>query len=94
MKHDNICGDFHFNVDLSSNVKATGFPGIMESFNFVQLVSDPTNNHGHTLDLVFMFGLTIPSLAVVEMGIICVSGFPPCFILFPNLNYLLFTHTP
>lgn len=53
MSHDKILiSDLNFRVDLSSNVKAAESLGIMDSFNFVQLVSGPTHNRGHTLDLV------------------------------------------
>lgn len=41
----------------------------MASVNFVKLVSGPTHNRGHTLDLGFTAGLTVPSLALKETGI-------------------------
>ena len=45
------------------------FLDIMDSFNFAQFVHSPTHNRGHTLDLVFTLGLTIPTLAVEDLGI-------------------------
>lgn len=42
---------------------------VLWTCNFVKLVSGPTHNHGHTLDIVFTLGLTILSLPVEEMGI-------------------------
>lgn len=40
---------------------------IIESFNLNQLVSEPTHNHGHTLDLVFTFRLDIHHVTVQDL---------------------------
>ncbi len=62
-----ICGDFNFHVDESSNVLATDFLNITNSFNFQQHVSGQTHNRGHTLDLVFSLGLRIPSVETLDL---------------------------
>lgn len=62
VNHDKILISCDFNFS-----NQTSEP--LNSFNFAQLVSGPTHNRGHTLHLVFTHGLTIPSLAVEQMGI-------------------------
>ena len=57
-----IIGDFNFHVDDSTSKVATDFLNITESFNFVQHVSGPTHIAGHTLDLVFSYGLIIDNV--------------------------------
>lgn len=51
-----LVGDFNIHVDDESDLFARGFTSIMDSFHFIQHVSGPTHNKGHTLDLVFFFG--------------------------------------
>ncbi len=41
----------------------------MDSFNFAQLVLGPTHRRGHTLDLFFTHGLTVPFLVIDDLGI-------------------------
>lgn len=54
--------EFNIHIDnLSENI-ASSFMNITESFNLIQHVSGPTHNKGHTLDLVFTYGLSIDSL--------------------------------
>ncbi len=64
-----IVGAFNFHVDLSANSCAAEFLCIIDSLNFAQLVSGPTHRRGHTLDLVFTHGLTVPSLVIDDLGI-------------------------
>lgn len=61
--------NFHFNADTQSNAHATEFLGTTDSFNFVQHVTCPTHNCGHTLDLVLTLGLTIASLELEDLGV-------------------------
>lgn len=42
---------------------------LLWTLNFVQFVSGPTHHREHTLDQVFVLGLTIPSLSVKELEI-------------------------
>ena len=58
-----IVGDFNIHFDTLSNSFAQDFLNICNSFNFVQhVVSRPTHNHGHTLDLVLTLDLPLNSL--------------------------------
>ncbi len=47
-----VLGDFNFHVDDSSNLDATKFTDLIESYNIVQHVSVSTHMKGHTLDLL------------------------------------------
>lgn len=60
-----MMGDF-IPFDNSSCPFASQLSFLMESFSFVQHVSGPTHNKGHTLDLVFSLGLNIKGLCVVD----------------------------
>lgn len=42
------------------------FLNVIDSFNLVQFVTDPTHEHGHTLDLVLSCGLQICNLEICE----------------------------
>ena len=46
-----IVGDLNFHVDDSANKDATLFSRILESYNLLQHVKEPTHIKGHTLDL-------------------------------------------
>ena len=52
-----IIGDFNFHIDNATSEFASEFLDITESFNFIQYVSEPPYRTGHTLDLVFSYGL-------------------------------------
>lgn len=43
------------------------FLNIMESFNFIQLVSGPTQNKGHTLNQVFSHGLNTGTICTEDV---------------------------
>ncbi len=47
-----IMGDFNFHVDSPSASPASKFSDILNQFNLVQHVTQPTHTSGHTLDLV------------------------------------------
>ena len=42
------------------------FLSLIDSFNFVQWVSGPTHEHGHTLDLVLSHGLSVFNLVICD----------------------------
>lgn len=47
-----IVGDFNFHVDNSENKDATKFVNLLESFDLIQHVNQPTHARGHVLDLI------------------------------------------
>ena len=47
-----VCGDFNIHVDQVEDVNAARLQQLLQSFGYVQHVSEPTHNAGHTLDLV------------------------------------------
>ena len=49
-----LVGDFNFHIDDQHDVCAKRFIDLIESFNFKQLVNQPTHQCGHTLDLVMV----------------------------------------
>ena len=49
-----LVGDFNFHIDDQNDMSAKRFIDIIESFNFKQLVNQPTHCCGHILDLVFV----------------------------------------
>ena len=54
-----IAGDANLHVDIVTDAIAMGFLQLLHSLDFVQHVTGPTHNHGHTLDLVISKGLSI-----------------------------------
>lgn len=42
------------------------FLNLIDSFNLVQSVSGPTQEHGHTLDLVLSYGLPVLNLEICD----------------------------
>lgn len=71
LNHDKIiiAGDFNLHIDVFSNLHASEFLNLTESFNFVQHVSGPTHNHGHTLDLIFTHGLSLNNLITKDTSV-------------------------
>ncbi len=65
-KYDNvlIVGDFKVHVCCPENPMANYFLYLINSFNLVQSVSGPTQERGHTLDLVLSFGLPVRNLKI------------------------------
>ena len=47
-----MCGDFNVHVDQIGDANAVRLDQLLQSFGYVQHVSGPTHNDGHTLDLV------------------------------------------
>lgn len=68
-----IVGDFNIHVDDSTNSTTKEFLSIMDSFNFVQHVAGPTHTAGHTLDLVFTYGVSLDHLNLNELFLATIS---------------------
>lgn len=59
-----IVGDFIIHVCCPSRPLVKDFLNLIDSFNFVQSVTGPTQEHGHTLDLVLSCGLPVFNIEV------------------------------
>ncbi len=57
-------GVFNVKVSCPSKPLAKDFTDLIDAFNFVQYVSRPTQEHGHTLDLVLSHDLPILNVQV------------------------------
>lgn len=64
-----LVGDFKLHIDDTSNSSASDFLNITESFNLVHPVSGLTQNHGHTLDLVFTLGLDLNNVSMMDLSV-------------------------
>lgn len=63
-----IVGYFNIHVDILSNNTAEEFQSFMDFLNFVQHVCGPTHTAGHTLHLVFTYGITLDYLHIKEVA--------------------------
>ena len=54
-----IVGDFNIHICCEDKPLVKEFLNVIESFNLIQSVSGPTHQHGHTLDLVLSYGLSV-----------------------------------
>lgn len=54
-----ILGDFNIHICCKDDLLAKDFLALMDSFNLLQWVNEPTHVKGHILDLVFTYGLDI-----------------------------------
>lgn len=63
-----ILGDFNIHVCCPSNALAKDFLNLINSFNLVQSVTGPTHEHGHTLDLVLSYGLSVCECETIDNG--------------------------
>ena len=82
-----IVGDFNYHVDDISDSEACSFTNLIDSFGFIQHVSDSTHRSGHTLDL--MLSRSHDSLVLqtrpiacflvtsAHLPVRCIVGFPP-----------------
>uniref|UniRef100_A0A1A8LCV6 Endonuclease/exonuclease/phosphatase domain-containing protein n=1 Tax=Nothobranchius pienaari TaxID=704102 RepID=A0A1A8LCV6_9TELE len=59
--------DFNIHAEDLSNSSTREFLNMMNSFNFSQHVSGPTHRAGHTLDLVFSYGLLVDKLQINDV---------------------------
>lgn len=61
-----IVGDFNVQLCCISKPQAKDFIDVLEAFNFVQHVAGPTQERGHTLDLIISHGLPIFNVQVCD----------------------------
>ena len=61
-----ICGDFNVHVDQTDDPNAVRLQQLLESFGYVQHVTEQTHTAGHTLDLVITRSET--DIVVVRTG--------------------------
>ncbi len=54
-----IVGDFNIHVCCPADPLVKDFLNIIDSFNLEQSVKVPTHEHGHTLDLVLSYGISL-----------------------------------
>ena len=59
-----MVGDLNVHVCCMSKPLAKDFLEVLDSFNLIQHVTEPTHELGHTLDLVISLGLTISNIQV------------------------------
>ncbi len=64
--HVLIVGDFNVHVCCPHIPMVKDFLCLIDSFNLVQSVSGPTQERGHTLDLVLSFGLPVRNLEICD----------------------------
>src|SRR4029434_4642628 len=56
-------------VDNGNDSKARDFMNLLNSMDFTQHITEPTHNHGHTLDLVITKGLTTVISSVCDLAL-------------------------
>lgn len=61
-----ILGDFNIHICCPSKPLVKQFSDLVDSFNLIQSVCDATHRHGHTLDLVLSWGLSVSNVCVVD----------------------------
>lgn len=61
-----IIGDFNIHICCPDEPISRNFLNVIDSFNFVQSVSGPTHELGHTLDLVLSHGLCVSNMDICD----------------------------
>ena len=61
-----ITGDLNVHVCCPTNPLVKEFLNVIEAFNFTQSVSGPTHEHGHTLDLVLTYGISVSNVKIYD----------------------------
>jgi hypothetical protein len=61
-----IVGDFNIHVCCPADPLVKDFLNLIDSFNLVQSVNGPTHEHGHTLDLVLSYGISVSYVDVCD----------------------------
>lgn len=64
-----IYGDFNIHICCKDDLLAKDFLALTDSFNLTQWVSELTHLKGHSLDLVFSYGLDICIKSIDSAGI-------------------------
>lgn len=65
-----IVGDCNVHVCCPSKPLTKDFLDMIDAFNFLQYVSGPTQEQGHTLDLVLSYGLPVLNIQTQEASFI------------------------
>jgi hypothetical protein len=87
-----ICGDFNIHVNDAADQHVCRFTEILESFDLVQVVNEPTHREGNTLDLVIVRRDCQPAdCAVQPPNIISDHGLVTCR--FPSASFAAQRHT-
>ncbi len=61
-----IFGDFNIHVCCPSKPLVREFLNLLESFDFLQCVSGPTHERGHTLDLILSLGFSVSRVKIAD----------------------------
>ena len=77
-----LTGDYNLHVDNASDAMAMDFLKLLDSFDFTQHIAGPTQEHGHTLDLVISRGLDVTfdrstKTALSDHQLLCFSMLVP-----------------
>ncbi len=64
-----ILGDFNIHIDQNDCMLTKDFLFLLDCFNLKQLISGPTHNKGHTLDLVIANDAIVSQLSSVDIGL-------------------------
>ncbi|KAK7916761.1 hypothetical protein WMY93_012522 [Mugilogobius chulae] len=64
-----IIGDFNIHVCCTTKEMTKEFLNVLDSFNLIQSVSEPTHEKGHTLDLVLSHGLDVSVKEICDISI-------------------------
>uniref|UniRef100_A0A3P8P5K8 Reverse transcriptase domain-containing protein n=1 Tax=Astatotilapia calliptera TaxID=8154 RepID=A0A3P8P5K8_ASTCA len=64
-----LTGDFNLHIDNPSDPATKEFLNILHCLDFIQHVTQPSHNRGHTLDLVITHGLSTSVSSVVDLAV-------------------------
>lgn len=63
-----ILGDFNIHVCCPSHHLVKEFLQLIDSFDLIQHINGPTHEHGHTIDLVLTYGLSVCNIDIKPLG--------------------------
>lgn len=61
-----LMGDFNIHVCCHSNSLSQEFLDLIDAFNLLQWVKNPTHTQGHTLDLVLSYGIDVTDIVISD----------------------------
>uniref|UniRef100_A0A673IYN1 Reverse transcriptase domain-containing protein n=1 Tax=Sinocyclocheilus rhinocerous TaxID=307959 RepID=A0A673IYN1_9TELE len=64
-----IAGDFNIHIDNAENKTTKEIITVLNTFDLIQHVHEPTHNRGHTLDLIISRGLNISSIVIKDVAL-------------------------
>uniref|UniRef100_A0A672KIL5 Reverse transcriptase domain-containing protein n=1 Tax=Sinocyclocheilus grahami TaxID=75366 RepID=A0A672KIL5_SINGR len=64
-----IAGDFNIHIDNAENKTTKEIITVLNTFDLIQHVHEPTHNRGHTLDLLISRGLNISSIVIKDVAL-------------------------